>query len=303
MIKTLSKEQAETASFLCKFADFSYCKLEASEQLDPTFAVERGWIVDNVRSIHDPSSGMDFTFFVRVRVDPETDKTILDLAVTFRGAQVTWRPQWLDVVSGLNRGLPQWRKSRDLVLRKLHVPMRRALLSGGKIYITGQSMGHMLVQFAAADIVDDLAHDPTLEKHGNWTVENVSRHVVAYGFGGVGVDNLLTKIALPNGRKLSSDLLRYADVKHFVDDYDPARLLTWVYAGDSSRTWSAPKPYQPFRTAVKKSLIFRLLGIPVPNILLPVSFLWHFFYTAHSVTGYNISVFERSTARVQKSRA
>jgi hypothetical protein len=303
MIKTLSKEQAETASFLCKFADFSYCRLEASEQLDPTFAVERGWIVDNVRSIHDPSSGMDFTFFVRVRVDPQTDKTILDLAVTFRGAQVTWRPQWLDVVSGLSRGLPQWQKSRDLVLRKLHVPMRRALLSGGTIYVTGQSMGHMLVQFAAADIVDDLAHDPTLEKHGKWTMENVSRHVVAYGFGGVGVNNLLTKIALPNGRKLSSDLLRYADVKHFVDDYDPARLLTWVYAGDNNRTWSAPKPYQPFRTAVKKSLIFRLFGIPLPNILLPFSFLWHFFYTAHSVTGYNISVFESSTARAQKSRA
>jgi hypothetical protein len=300
MTETLTAAQAETASFLCKFADFSYCRLEASEQLDPSFAVERGWIVENVRSIHDPSSGMDFTFFVRVRMDPETDKTILDLAVTFRGAQVTWRPQWLDVVSGLNRGLPQWQKSRDLVLRKLHVPMRRALLSGGKIYITGQSMGHMLVQFAAADIVDDLAHDPALEKQGVWPVEKVARHVIAYGFGGVGVDNMLARIELPNGRTLSSALLKHADIKHFVDDNDPARLLTWVYVGDNNRTWSAPKPYRPLRTAVRKSLVIRLFGIPLPNILFPVSFIWHFFYTAHSVTGYNISDFQQSVARKRR---
>jgi hypothetical protein len=296
----LTEEQAETASFLCKFADFSYCRLEASEQLDPAFAAERGWIVENVRSIHDPSSGMDFTFFVRVRMDPETDQTILDLAVTFRGAQVTWRPQWLDVISGLNRGLPQWQKSRDLVLRKLHVPMRRALLSGGKIYITGQSMGHMLVQFAAADIVDDLAHDPGLAKQGVWPVEKVARHVIAYGFGGVGVDNMLHKITLPNNRKLSSALLAYADIKHFIDDNDPARLLGWVYVGDQNRTWSAPKPYAPFKTALRRSLITHALGFPLPNLFAPFSFLWHFFYTAHSVTGYNISEFRSSTSR--KSR-
>lgn len=297
MTDMLTAEQAETANFLCKFADFSYARKEASEQLDATVALERGWITRGVRSIHDPASGMDFTFFVRVRQDITTQKSMLDLAVAFRGAQVTWRPQWLDVVSGLNRGLPQWQKSRDLVLRKLRVPMRRALMSGGKIYITGQSMGHMLVQFAAADLIDDLAHDPNFEAQGVWPVEKVARQVVAYGFGGVGVDDILHKISLPNERKLSSDLLAEADIKHFLDDNDPARLLRWVYAGDRSRTWTAPKPYPPLRTAVRKSLILRLFGLPLPNLLAPLSFLWHFFYTAHSVTGYNLSEFSRSVAR------
>jgi hypothetical protein len=296
-METLTPEQAATANFLCKFADFSYSRKEASEQLDETVAVEHGWNTRGVRSIHDPSSGMDFTFFVRVRVCAQTAGNILDLAVAFRGAQVTWRPQGLDVTAGLNRGLPQWQKSRDLVLRKLHVPMRRALATGGKIYITGQSMGHMLVQFAAADIVDDLAHDPNMAAHGTWPVDRVASHVVAYGFGGVGVDNVLDKIVLPNDRKLTSAVLDHADIKHFLDDHDPARLLGWVYAGDSNQTWSAPKPYPPFRTALRKSLWTQMFGITVPNLLAPVSFLWHFFYTAHSVTGYNISVFATSRAR------
>ncbi len=297
MSDRLTASQAEVANFLCKFADFSYARKEASEQLDETIALERGWKTKGVRSLHDPSSGMDFTFFVRVRVDETSQKNSLDLAVAFRGAQVTWRPQWLDVISGINRGLPQWQKSRDLVLRKLLVPMRRVLLSGGRIYITGQSMGHMLVQFAAADIVDALVHDPNLEAQGVWPVEKVARHVVAYGFGGVGVDDILHKILLPNDRILSSDLLAQADIKHFLDDNDPARLLSWVYAGDNNRTWTAPKPYPPFRTAVKKSLIIHLFGVPLPNLLAPLSFLWHFFYTAHSVTGYNLSAFARSVAR------
>ncbi len=297
MSMTLSAAQAETANFLCKFADFSYSRLEASEQLDDMFAVEHGWRVKNVRSIHDPSSGMDFTIFVRVRVDEETAKNILDVAIAFRGAQVTWRAQRLDVTAGLKRGLPQWQKSRDLVLRKLHVPMRRALLTGGKIYITGQSMGHMLVQFAAADIIDDLAHDPALEKQGVWPVARVASHVVAYGFGGVGVEDLLAKISLPNGRKLTCALVADADIKHFLDRWDPARLLSWIYVGDSRRIWSAPKPYPPFRTALKKSLITRALGFPLPNLLAPLAFLWHFFYTAHSVTGYNLSDFTRSQAQ------
>jgi hypothetical protein len=294
---TLTPDQAATANFLCKFADFSYSRKEASEQLDDSIPMEHGWNTKGVRSIHDPSSGMDFTFFVRVRKTPETVAGVLDLAVAFRGAQVTWRPQGMDVTAGLNRGLPQWQKSRDLVLRKLQVPMRRALLTGGKIYITGQSMGHMLVQFAAADIVDDLAHDPNLAANGVWPVERVARHVVAYGFGGVGVDNVLAKIALPNGRKLTSALLDHADVKHFLDDHDPARLLSWAYAGGENCTWTAPKPYPPFRTALKKSLWTKLFGLTVPNLLAPVSFLWHFFYTAHSVTGYNLSEFARSHRR------
>ncbi len=297
MSTQLTTEQAETANFLGKFADFSYSRLEASEQLDDAFAVERGWLVKNVRSIHDPSSGMDFTVFVRVRVDPASARNILDVAIAFRGAQVTWRAQRLDVTAGLKRGLPQWQKSRDLVLRKLHVPMRRALLSGGKIYITGQSMGHMLVQFAVADIIDDLAHDPALEKQGVWPVARVAAHVVAYGFGGVGVDDLLAKINLPNGRRLTSDLVAHADIKHFLDRWDPARLLKWIYVGDNNRIWSAPKPYPPFRTALKKSLITRALGFPLPNLLAPLAFLWHFFYTAHSVTGYNLSDFTRSQAQ------
>jgi hypothetical protein len=293
----LTPEQAAIASFLCKFADFSYSRKEASEKLDPAIPVEQGWNTRGVRSIHDPSSGMDFTVFVRVRGDPITGKPILDLAVTFRGAQVTWRPQKLDVSAGLKRGLPQWQNSRDLVLRKLRLPMRRVLLTGGRIYVTGQSMGHMLMQFAAADIVDDLAHDTNLALQSVWSVERVARHMHAYGFGGVGVADILHEITLPNNRQLTNQVLDNADIKHFLDDHDPARLLSWDYAGGGNKTWTAPKPYPPFRTALRKSVISRRFGVPLPNLLAPISFLWHFFYTAHSVTGYNLSDFSLSVQR------
>jgi hypothetical protein len=290
--ETLSAEQAQIAKFLCKFADFSYSVKEAGTQLDSTIEIERGWNIRGVRSIHDPYSGLDFTIFVRVR-----EHHRLDVAVCFRGAQVTWRPQGLDVIAGLRRGLPQWQKSRDLVLRKLHVPMRSALRSGGRIFITGQSMGHMLAQFAAADIIDDLGHDATLRATGDWDVPRVASRIVAYGFGGVGVADALSHVTVSDDRTLNANMLDGADIKHFLDDWDPARVFTWGYVGDNSRTWRAAKPYAPFRTALGKSLLVRLWGVPLPNLLAPISFLWHFFYTAHSVTGYGLSDYPRATPR------
>ncbi len=290
--ETLSAEQAQIARFLCKFADFSYSVKEAATKLDSSIEIEHGWNIRGVRSIHDPESGMDFTIFVRVNAHQK-----LDVAVCFRGAQVTWRPQGLDVIAGLQRGLPQWQKSRDLVLKKLHVPMRSALRSGGRIFITGQSMGHMLVQFAAADIIDDLGHDATLRATGYWDVARVASRVVAYGFGGVGIADALSKVDTSTGRKLNTTLLLGADIKHFIDDWDPARVFAWGYVGDNSRTWRAAKPYAPLRTALKKSLLIRLWGVSLPNLLAPISFLWHFFYTAHSVTGYGLSEYSRATPR------
>jgi hypothetical protein len=288
----LTQAQAEIASFFCKFADFSYSVKEASRALDPNIAIESGWNIRGVRSLHDPASGMDFTIFVR-----PSENHKLDVAVCFRGAQVTWRPQGLDVIAGLQRGLPQWQKSRDLVLRKLQTPMRAALRSGGRIFITGQSMGHMLAQFAVADIIDSLNHDPTLAATGDWPLERIGAHIIAYGFGGVGVSDALAKVTLPSGRMLSAEIIASADVKHFLDDWDPARTFSWAYVGDTSRTWRASKPYPPFRTAVRKSLLITLWGITLPNLLAPVSFLWHFFYTAHSVTGYGLSDYSKSTPR------
>jgi hypothetical protein len=283
----LTPDQAAIAAFLAKFADFSYARKEAAEQLDPSVPIENGWLVYNVRSVGDPVSGLDFTMFSRIR-----DSGALDIAVALRGAQVTWRPQLADVGAGLRRGLPQWRQSRDLFLRKLLTPCRSALRSGGHVYITGQSMGHMLVQFAGCDLVQSLAADPQLAKCGTWTLERVAGHIHVYGFGGVGVAEVLGKVGLDPAA------LEPADVKHFVDRWDPAQLLWWRYAGDQGRTWTAPKPYPQVRTAWQRALWgHHKDGVKRFNILFPFAFLWHLFYTAHSVTGYNESDFARSQPR------
>ncbi len=286
--ETLSADQVAIARFLCKLSDFSYSRAEAAHQLDPDVPIEQGWQTHDVRSVHDPASGMDFTVFTRVSASGVTD-----VAVCFRGAQVTWRPQALDVVAGLRRGLPQWQRSRDLVLRKLAAPLRAAHLSAGRVFVTGQSMGHMLMQFAAVDIVDHLAQQP--ENAGD--AAQAGRQVVAYGFGGVGVADALLAIQLADGRQLNSALLDHADIKHFRDDWDPAGVFSWPYAGDGGRTWRAAKPYPPLRTAIGKSLWMTVGGVRLPNLMAPVSFLWHFFYTAHSVTGYGLSDYAKATPR------
>lgn len=289
----LSPSQAETAAFLAKLADFAYDRLEASEQLDPGVPVENGWLARHVRSTGDRVSGLDYSLFSRIH-----DSGALDIAIAFRGAQVTWRPQLVDVRAGLLRGLPQWLGSRRRVLRKLHVPLRSCLRSGGHVYITGQSMGHMLVQFAAADVIDDLAHDAQLQKLGDWPLTEIARRFHVYGFGGVGIADLLERVTPSADRCLHEGLLDEADIKHFVDDWDPARLLGWRYAGDKGAVWTAPKPWPPVRTALTRAF-WRTSrwGWRWPNPLFPLAFLWHLFYTAHSVTGYNASDFHRSSRR------
>lgn len=289
----MSAEEAAIAGFLAKLADFSYDRLEAAEQLDPGIPVENGWLARHVRSIGDPASGLDYSLFSRI-----DDAGGLDIAIAFRGAQVTWRPQLLDVHAGLLRGLPQWQASRQAVLKKLHVPLRSCLRSGGQLFITGQSMGHMLVQFAAADLIDDLAHDAQLQKLGDWPASRIASRFHVYGFGGVGVADLLGRVAPAPNRVLDAALLDGADVKHILDSWDPAQLLRWRYAGGEGRSWTAPKPWPPVRTALTRAF-WRTSrwGWRYPNILFPLAFLWHLFYTAHSVTGYNASDFTRSRQR------
>jgi hypothetical protein len=278
MTERLTEAQAQIASFLAKFADFSYERKEAAEQLDPAISIENGWLVRSIRKVSDPVSGLDFSIFSRI-----SDDGALDIAVALRGAQVTWRPQLADVGAGLLRGGPQWQRSRDLFLRKLLVPARSAILSGGAIYITGQSMGHMLMQFAAAELAQRLANDAKL---AHVPPRQIAQRIHGYGFGGVGVATWLPRLGL------DSTWLAGADIKHFIDSWDPAQLLRWTYVGDEGGTWTAPKPYAPVPEAWR-----RAMGGARFNLTAPLAFLWHLFYTAHSVTGYNASDFTRSERR------